>query len=406
MRVGDNPSVGADFNPQGSTVSIDERIINELNVPVQKGDWKGANARRDAVKAIFENLSPDQAKELYQRLENYNWKDTLNDRFHGTFEDYSINLLKQTLKSRFEPQKGGTTATTGASTGNTGGAEKKSDVGNVGKTRQDQMNEKLPPKGPDAPLKIAQNKDMDETAKGSAIREAIRTATPADFQKMVEQSATWPKDVRDRFDKEIGGGFAELAKRIPTDLKPDQQIEMLKRMHAGGHFYAVTEAITGADPKVLNQVAKDFKSYPGYDLNNRASRDIIAALANRAKDLSPDNQRKLADGLINDPMTHTSADLTRSLNLTTMFDGMNEAQSKDLFAHIQQNGDLKKMLSYFHDKEAVRFGEDFRGLGQKELHTIKQTFEQLAAEAPSKELAIAYRENAAAAQRRIDFLSH
>jgi hypothetical protein len=404
MRVGDNPSIGPDFNPQGSTLTIDEQIINELNVPVQKGDWKGANARRDAVKAIFDKLSPDQAKELYQRLENYNWKDNLNDRFHGTFEDYSINLLKKSLKARFEPQNGGTTAQTTEAPGNASGAEKKSDVGNVGKTRQDQLNEQLDPKGPDAPLKIAQRKDLDESAKGNAIREAIRTASPADFQKMVEASAKWPKDVQDRFDKELGGGFAELARRIPKDLKPDQQLEMLKRMHSGGHFYAVTEAIVGADPKVLNQVAADFKSFPGFDLNNRASRDIIYALTTRAKDLSPDNQRKLADGLINDPMTHPSSDLTRSLNLTTMFEGMNEAQSRDLFAHIQQNGDLKKMLSYFHEKEPIRFGEDFRGLGQKELQAIKQTFEQLAVEAPSTELAKIYRENAAAAQRRMDFL--
>lgn len=409
MRVGDNPSVGADFNPQGSTLSIDERIINELNVPVQKGDWKGANARRDAVKAIFENLSPDQAKELYQRLENYNWKDTLNDRFHGTFEDYSINLLKQTLKSRFEPQKGGTAATTGATPGNTSGAEKRSDVGNVGKTRQDQMNEKLPPKGPDAPLKIAQNKDMDETAKGTAIREAIRTATSADFQKMVDQSAKWPKDVQDRFDKEIAGGFGDLAKRIPTDLRPDQQIEMVKRLHSGDHFYGVTNALAGAPPEVLNQVTADYKSYPGFDSKNRASRDLVNVLANQAQHLSPGNRAKLADDIINDPKVLPDGSY-RASNTTLMFDGLNETQSKELFDHIQQGGNLKKMLANFKEgylREPIKFGEEFLGLREKELKAIKQTFEELAAEAPKgSDAERMYRENAAAAQRRIDFLSH
>ncbi|MCI0447613.1 hypothetical protein L0244_22310 [bacterium] len=94
MRVGDNPSIGSDFSNNASSMTLDEQIINELSVPVQKGDYKAANARRDAVKAIFEKLPPDQAKELYQRLENYNWKDNLNDKFHGTFEDYSLNLLR------------------------------------------------------------------------------------------------------------------------------------------------------------------------------------------------------------------------------------------------------------------------------------------------------------------------
>ncbi|MCI0447614.1 hypothetical protein L0244_22315 [bacterium] len=280
-------------------------------------------------------------------------------------------------------------------------------MGNVGKTRQDKLNEQLNPKGHDAPLKIAQRKDLDEAAKNNAIRDAIRTATPADFQKMVEQSASWPKDVRDRFDKEIGGGFAELANRIPKDLKPDQQLEMVKRLHSGGHFYGVTNALVGADPKVLNQVAADYKSYPGFDSNNRASRDITNALTTHAKDLTPDNQRKLADDIINDPKLLPDASY-RASNIANMFSGLNETQARDLFAHIQNRGDLKKMLANFQENIAgdpIRFGDDFPGLGKNELQAIKQTFEQLAAEAPkgsSQEKM--YRENALAAQRRMDFL--
>src|SRR6185312_5548986 len=117
MRVGDNPSISADFSNNASSMTLDEQIIAELSVPVQKGDHKAANARRDKVKEIFDNLPPDQAKELYKRLENYNWKDNLNDKFHGTFEDYSLNILKNTLKNRFEPQNGGTTPTGTPQTG-------------------------------------------------------------------------------------------------------------------------------------------------------------------------------------------------------------------------------------------------------------------------------------------------
>ena len=328
---------------------------------------------------------------------------------HGTFEDYSINVLKDSLKARFEPQNGGTAAQTSGAPGKASGAEKKSDVGNVGKTRQDQLNEQLNPKGPDAPLKIAQRKDIDDSAKDNAIRDAIRTASPADFQKMVEQSASWPKDVQKRFDDKFGEGFADLAKRIPKDLKPEQQVEMLKRLHSGNHFYAVTKVLADADPKALNQVAADFKSYSGFDSSNRASRDIINGLANRAKDLTPDNQRKLADTIINDPKALPD-DNYRASNIRTMFEGLNEAQSRDLFAHIQNNGDLKKMFANFKRDitgDSIKFGEDFPGLGKTELQAAKQVFEQLAAEAPKRsDLAIAYAENARAAQRRIDHLAH
>jgi hypothetical protein len=409
MKVGDNPSISADFSNNASSMTLDEQIINQLSVPVQKGDWKGANARRDAVKEIFEKLPPDQAKALYDRLQNYNWKDNLNDKFHGTFEDYSLNILKNTLKSRFEPQNGGTTATSGApQTGSASGAEKKSDVGNVGKTRQDQLNEQLDPKGPDAPLKIAQSK-MDDSKKDYAIQTAIRTASKADFQKMVEQSASWPKDVRDRFDKQIAAGFGDLAKRIPADLKPDQQLEMVKRLHTGGHFYGVTNALAGADPKVLNQVASEYKSYPGFDSSNRASRDLVSTLAAQTKQLTPENQRKLADDIINDPKVLPDGSY-RASTITNMFDGLSETQSRDLFAHIQQSGNLKKMLANFKEgymREPIKFGEEFLGLGKNELQVIKQTFEQLAAESPKgSDAERMYRENAASAQRRIDYLAH
>jgi hypothetical protein len=46
MRVGDNPSISADFSNNASSMTLDEQIINELSVPVQKGDYKAANARR------------------------------------------------------------------------------------------------------------------------------------------------------------------------------------------------------------------------------------------------------------------------------------------------------------------------------------------------------------------------
>ena len=53
MRVDGNPSITPDISGGGSPMTLDEQITKELSVPVQKGDWRGANARRDAVKDIF-----------------------------------------------------------------------------------------------------------------------------------------------------------------------------------------------------------------------------------------------------------------------------------------------------------------------------------------------------------------
>jgi hypothetical protein len=405
MRVGDNPSVSADFSNNASSMTLDERIINELNVPVQKGDHKGANARRDAVKAIFDNLPPDQAKELYKRLENYNWKDNLNDRFHGTFEDYSINVLKNSLKARFEPQNGGTTAKTTGAPGGTSGAEKKSDVGNVGKTTQDKLNEELLAKDPSAPVKIAGRKDMNDFEKQTAIDQWMRNATPDVFQKMIEQSASWPKDTQKLMFQAIEQGVNGTNKnRLVTDLKPDQQVEMVKRLSAGGFRHSVDALMLGMDKTTLNQVAKDFKNFPNFELDpdkNIGSATMVHMLAMRAKDLTPDNQRALADTILRHGMPQEPMPSWRAFLTMDMFDSLKgqatEQQARDLFAHIQQNGDLKNMMANFKD-EPINFQKEFLGLGKKELQAIKQTFEQLANEAPAgSALQQIYRESARSA---------
>jgi hypothetical protein len=388
MRVDGNSAIPADVS-SGSSMTLDEQIIKELSVPVQKGDYKGANARRDAVKAIFENLPPDQAKELYDRLQKYNWKDNLNDKFHGTFEDYSLNILKNTLKSRFEPQNGGTTAKTTGAPGGTSGAEKKSDVGNVGKTTQDKLNEELLAKDPSAPVKIAARKDMNDFEKQTAIDQWMRNATPDVFQKMIEQSASWPKDTQKLMFQAIEQGVNGTNKnRLVTDLKPDQQVEMVKRLSAGGFQHSVDALMLGMDKTTLNQVAKDFKNFPNFELDtnkNIGSATMVHMLAMRAKDLTPDNQRALADTILRHGMPQDAMPSWRAFLTTELFDSLKgqatEQQARDLFAHIQQNGDLKNMMANFKD-EPINFQKEFLGLGKKELQAIKQTFEQLANEAP------------------------
>jgi hypothetical protein len=390
MKVGENPSISADFSNNASSMTLDEQIIAELSVPVQKGDYKAANARRDKVKEIFDNLPPDQAKELYQRLENYNWKDNLNDKFHGTFEDYSLNILKKSLKDRFEPQNGGTTGTTGApQTGNASGAEKKSDVGNVGKTRADKLDEQLLAKDPNAPMKIAARKDMNEFEKQNAIGQWMRNATPDDFQKMIDQSGKFPKDVQKLLNESIENSpNGNAQQRILKDLKPDQQVEMIKRLSAGGFQNSVGTILGQSDPAVLNQVAKDMKSIPGFTIDadkNKGTGSLTHMLAMRAKDLTPDNQRALADTILNDGKPQLQNPAWRAFLTEEMFDSLKgqatEQQARDLFAHIQQNGGLKDMLSNFKD-EPINFQKQFLGLGKKELQAVKQTFEQLANEAP------------------------
>jgi hypothetical protein len=400
MRIdGPNPSIGSDYNPQGSTYTTEEQITDALNVPVRAHDHEAANARRDSVREIFEKLSPDEAKELFSRLAKYNHRDALSEKFYGTFSDVTIESLKKTLKSRFEQADAGAAQTGGSKQPEkTGGTAKKSEVDIAGQTRARDLNDQLKSKASDTLLKIASRKDLDLNGKKEAIHEWIRTSSAGEYQKMIEQSGSWPKDVQNLVDDVIAnGGFGGFASRLLTDLNPKQQIEMLKRLHSGNHQSAVGTLVGGADPAVLNQIAADFKSYPGFELDsnkNRASGSILGVLAMRARDLTPDNQRKLADTLINDGMPQQPLTGARSLFLADMFDSLNEKQSRDLFAYIQGKGDLKKMLANFQG-DPINFQKEFLGLGRKEIKAVKEAFESLAAEQPKgSDLEKIYSENA------------
>lgn len=406
MRVGDNPSVSADFSNNTSTMTLDEQITQELNVPVKEHDHPAANARRDAVRDIFANLSPDDAKELYGRLEKYNHNDPLNDKFYGTFSDETIDALKKNLKARFEPQNGGATQTTGTTqTGTASGAEKKTDVSNAGKTKADELNEQLLAKDPNAPLKIAGKKGMKDFEKQQEISQWIHNSSPDDLRKMIDASKSWPAGTQKLIYEAIENGFSGANKqKLATDLKPDQQIDMLKRLNAGGYSDSVSVLMGNADKTTLNQIAKDFKNFPGFDIDpakNKASNTLIDDLAMRAIDLTPDNRNALADTILNQGMPQKPLPSWRSFLMEEMFDSLKgqatEQQARDLFAHIQQSGNLKNMLSNFNN-EPINFQKQFLGLGKTELQAIKQTFEQLANEAPQgSHLREIYRESARSA---------
>ena len=403
MRVGDNPSISSDFSNNASTITLDQQITNELNVPVKAHDHEAANARRDAVGDIFKNLSPEDAKELYGRLEKYNQKDPLNDKFYGTFSKETVDSLKKSLKAQFEPQNGGAQTPAAAKAGKSIGAQQKTDVSSAGKTRADQLNDQLNAKDTNVPLKIAGRKDLNDFEKRMEIDQWMRNASSDDFQKMIQQSHNWPKTTQKLLDDAIENGFSGANQwRIAKELKPDQQIEMIKRLTGEGFSGAVGTILGQADPAVLNQVAKDFKNYPNFEIdpdNNKASGTLMHMLAGHARDLTPENRRALADTILHEGLPQQPLQSWRAFLTAEMFDSVqgNEQQARDLFAHIQQNGDLKQMLSNFKD-QPVNFQHDFTGLGPNELKAMQQTFEQLANEAdPGSQLQQIYLESARSA---------
>lgn len=86
----------------------------------------------------------------------------------------------------------------------------------------------------------------------------------------------------------------------------------------------------------------------------------------RAGDLTPENQRALADSILHQGLPYEPLPSWRAFLTAEKFEGLkgNQQQAKDLFVHIQQNGDLKQMMENFND-QPINFQQDFIGLGKK-----------------------------------------
>ena len=77
---------------------LENHMMNELKVPVQAGDNKGAKERFQKVRDLANQLSPDSAGELLDHLNTKDKNDPLAQKIRHTFSEASLEKLKSDLR--------------------------------------------------------------------------------------------------------------------------------------------------------------------------------------------------------------------------------------------------------------------------------------------------------------------
>ena len=92
---------GGFFEQMGGAVkniALENRMMNEMDVPVQKGDNKGAQERFQSVRELANQLSPEKAGELLDHLNSKDKNDSVAQKILHTFGDASVEKLKSDLR--------------------------------------------------------------------------------------------------------------------------------------------------------------------------------------------------------------------------------------------------------------------------------------------------------------------
>ena len=95
------PQGGGVFTKIGEAVQdigLENHMMNEMNVPVQAGDNKGAQERFQKVRDLANQLSPEKAGELLDHLNSKDKNDPVAQQIRHTFSDASVEKLKSDLR--------------------------------------------------------------------------------------------------------------------------------------------------------------------------------------------------------------------------------------------------------------------------------------------------------------------
>lgn len=92
---------GGFFGGVGQAVKdfgLENHMMDEMNVPVQANDNKGAQERFQKVRDLAGKLSPEKAGELLDHLNTKDKNDPVAQKIRHTFSDASVEKLKSDLR--------------------------------------------------------------------------------------------------------------------------------------------------------------------------------------------------------------------------------------------------------------------------------------------------------------------
>lgn len=395
MRVGGfaAPS-GASGGAAVAEPSAEEQLMEALSFEVKSHDTYSAKAQFNSVKEIISRMSPEQSKELYDRLQNEKPKDELAVLFNSTFKADQKRTLENLLKKQFSVSS--TTGTGPKQQPGPVGTEKRSEVDLAGQTRAAELSKELAKQsrnriftdGVNDPQKVATSKKYTDAEKIEFYKKHLRNASPDDFKKLISDSEKWKSDDRYILDEALA--TPHVAKRAAMELGRGQQLEFMDRMfrtHAGDARPAIREYMANLDSESLNHVAShltdlDYLESPDVTGRGVNASAVLRGLADRAGELTRDARLNLTNEAFRiklDYQKDSFAEFEQAQTLQTILAKSSPEQKNQLIDDLQDRGKLDNLAETMKQLKELD-PEALKGLNAENIDSLRNAFSQLVKE--------------------------
>ncbi|HET6267885.1 MAG TPA: hypothetical protein VFG11_09215 [Acidobacteriota bacterium] len=364
-------------------------VLDELQGPAQTGDNAAVQKSFDGLSEIFQNLSPNDAQSLLDRLQTNNPNDPIASQFNNIFKGQQAEDLKSILQSRLQPQENTLQdqAEKPFTPASTRGA--RSEIGLEGSVRQAQLQNQLNSQSNstvELAKHIANDPSLTPDARVAHMKEVLEMASPDDFKAIFSSLGSLSQNEKDV----IGGaihGSETVAARVGKELNPDEQLGAIRAAadfrHSGkapansGAQYARSLEAWAANttPEALNKVvAADNEALGGLNVVNRLMLDgHDSSLFDKLNDTNK-------AGVLTHLVTMAKSDEDYGF----IMDNLAKSSPAVKNAFIDQLQD-KGQMPQFLEKVGRTFSErHLQGMNKENAQFIQSTFELLGKEAEMK----------------------
>ena len=363
--------------------------------------------RFENMKETFQNLAPDDAKMVFDRLTQANPKDVLSTQFQKAFQTKESDQLLKVLSSKFqnaEPAPNMMQGPAQKADPRIGGALR-NELSFQGNVLQAQMQGQLPVTVADVSKgaeKILENRNLNPQQKVAQLQKFLegKNLTGEQIKELLSNMSG-----RGAVDKELMafaiGKSGPLMEAIQKGLPETDQVQVMNQI-AGPALQNGNNVITGKlHNEVKDNIAKWTKSVSPETLNRvfadkdmpvgAVARDLAVStnLGNRLLlKLSDENKSQL----IHSHLNHSRLSEDQTGYVYNLFRNLSPAGKNKVFDEIQDRGAMPNFLA----SQAKYFDKGhMEGLSRENLQFMVSTFEHLAKAAElkgDKQAAILYHE--------------
>jgi hypothetical protein len=366
-----------------------------------------AEQRFENMKETFQNLSPDDAKMVFDRLTQANSKDVLSTQFQKAFHTKESDQLLKVLSSKFQNAEPAPNMEQGPAqkADPRGGGALRNELSFQGNVLQAQMQGQLPVTVADVSKgaeKILENRNLNPQQKVAQLQKFLegKNLTGEQIKELISNVSG-----RGAVDKELMafaiGKSGQLMEAIQKGLPEADQVQVMNQI-AGASVQNEKNVISGKlHNEVKDNIAKWSKSVSA-DTLNRVFADKDMPVGNAVRELAESTNLgnrllpKLSDEnklqLINSHLSYTRVPEEQSGYLYNLFASLSPAGKNKAFDAIQDSGNMPKFLA----SQTNWFGKaHLDGLSRENLQFMVSTFEHLSKAAElkgDKQAAILYQE--------------